>query len=162
MVLQMLRDGSLTSVKVSPVQTGEEEYKVGLWVRDDTQGIGTLTYVDEEGNFGALGHGISDVDTNGILSIKEGTLYNADILSITKGERGAPGELLQRHSLSGGWRAWNDPSKSGYGNLWNADLFSVRIPKGGSHAEVGLKQEIQVWSSPGSVRLGRNCEGLRR
>lgn len=38
-------------------------YKLGIWVRDDTQGIGTLTYVDENGGFGALGHGISDVDT---------------------------------------------------------------------------------------------------
>lgn len=142
-VLQMLRDGSLTSVKVSPVQTGEEEYKVGLWVRDDTQGIGTLTYVDEEGNFGALGHGISDVDTNGILSIKEGTLYNADILSITKGERGAPGELCgvihyQEDGELGTIRVNQDTGI--YGTLTS---FPSEYQKGEA-MPVGLKQEIQV------------------
>ena len=56
-------NGEVSSIKVSPTQTGREEYKLGIWVRDDTQGIGTVTYMDGDGNYGALGHGISDVDT---------------------------------------------------------------------------------------------------
>lgn len=142
-VIQMLRSGSLTSVKVSPVQTAESEYKVGLWVRDDTQGIGTLTYVDENGNFGALGHGISDVDTNTILSIKHGTLYDADILSITKGERGAPGELCgvihyQEDGILG-----EITSNQESGIFGKVD----KIPDGyeaGQAIPVGFKQEIQA------------------
>ena len=92
-VLEVWRDGETTSLKIAPVRTGEEEYKLGVWVRDDTQGIGTLTYVDGQQHFGALGHGISDVDTGGLLALSGGTLYHTDILSVTKGERGVPGEL---------------------------------------------------------------------
>lgn len=63
-------------------------------MRDDTQGIGTLTYVDENGGFGALGHGISDVDTGELLSIADGNLYNAQILGIRKGEKEIPENYL--------------------------------------------------------------------
>lgn len=92
-ILNVRRNGEIINLKLQPVMTGEDEYKLGLWVRDDTQGIGTMTYVDEEGNFGALGHGVSDVDTSTILSLSSGLLYHTDILSVTKGERGIPGEL---------------------------------------------------------------------
>lgn len=91
--LEVLREGSLLEVAVTPVQASDLGYKAGIWVRSDAQGVGTLTYVDKEGNFGALGHGISDVDTSTLLSMKEGTLYEADVLSVTKGEKGKPGEL---------------------------------------------------------------------
>ena len=141
-VIQMLRGGSLTSVKIAPVQTGTEEYKVGLWVRDDTQGIGTLTYVDDNGNFGALGHGISDVDTNTILAVREGTLYNADILSITKGERGAPGELcgVIHYQDDGELGAIKSNTETGiFGTLSG---FPQGFQKGEA-IPVGLKQEIQ-------------------
>jgi len=92
-ILKVRRNNDLINLKLLPVMTGEAEYKLGLWVRDDTQGIGTLTYIDEQGNFGALGHGVSDVDTSTILALSEGILYHTDILSVTKGERGIPGEL---------------------------------------------------------------------
>ena len=57
------------------------------------QGIGTLTYVDQNGNYGALGHGISDIDTAQLLNIRNGALYKARILAINKGSKGNPGEL---------------------------------------------------------------------
>ena len=91
--LEVQRKGEITDLKVKPVMTGTSEYKTGIWVRDDTQGIGTLTYVDENGNYGALGHGISDVDTSTLLSLQEGKLYPSDIISVVKGEKGTPGEL---------------------------------------------------------------------
>ncbi len=141
-VIQMLREGSLTSVKISPVQTGTEEYKVGLWVRDDTQGIGTLTYVDEEGNFGALGHGISDVDTNTILAVREGTLYNADILSITKGERGAPGELCGVIHYQDGGELGTINANTQTGIFGTLSGFPEGYQEGDS-IPVGFKQEIQ-------------------
>ena len=68
-------------------------YRAGIWARNNTQGIGTLTYVDEEGHFGALGHGISDIDTGELLEITDGVLYDADVLSVVKGTQGSPGEL---------------------------------------------------------------------
>ena len=92
-VLKVDRDGSLTELLVQPVLDKEESYKLGLWVRDDTQGIGTLTYMDENGRYGALGHGISDVDTGTLLNLSGGSLYHTDILSVVKGLRGTPGEM---------------------------------------------------------------------
>lgn len=93
MVLKVERDGNLTELLVQPVLDKKGSYKLGLWVRDDTQGIGTLTYMDENGNYGALGHGISDVDTGTLLNLSGGTLYHTDILSVVKGLKGSPGEM---------------------------------------------------------------------
>lgn len=91
--LGVSRDGESVPVSVTPVKDQEGEYKLGIWVRDDTQGIGTLTYVDQNGNYGALGHGISDIDTAQLLNIRNGALYKAQILAINKGSKGNPGEL---------------------------------------------------------------------
>ena len=87
------RKGEKIPLSLAPVLTQEEEYKLGIWVRDNTQGIGTMTYVDEEGKFGALGHGISDTDTGQLLDVSGGELYQAQIVSIIRGTQGVPGEL---------------------------------------------------------------------
>ena len=92
-VLTLRRDGEMLDIKIKPVNTSPGEYKLGIWVRDDTQGIGTMTYIDEEGNFGALGHGISDIDTGKLVAISDGELYKTQIRSIIKGEAGNPGSL---------------------------------------------------------------------
>ena len=91
--LEVIRNGEKIPLSITPVKDVRAEYKLGIWVRDNTQGIGTLTFVDEKGNFGALGHGISDVDTGELLHINEGALYQAKIIGIQKGSSGSPGEL---------------------------------------------------------------------
>ena len=93
-IFKIRRNDQIISVKVKPVCTGVDEYKAGIWVRDDSQGIGTLTYIDEDGNFGGLGHGINDIDTGKLLDSKNGILYSANIWGINKGEEGTPGGLL--------------------------------------------------------------------
>lgn len=93
MVLEVWRQGQQVDLKLTPVQSEDGSYKLGIWVRDNIQGIGTLTYVEEDGSFGALGHGISDVDVGEILQVDQGELYQADILSVVKGQDGVPGEL---------------------------------------------------------------------
>ena len=92
-ILSIRRDSDVFDVRVIPVNTGNNEYKLGIWVRDDTQGIGTLTYIDKDGGFGALGHGISDTDIGEVVQVSEGTLYQSDIHSIVKGSFGNPGSL---------------------------------------------------------------------
>lgn len=94
LILKIKRNEECFDVKVTPQKDSAGDYKIGLWIRDDTQGIGTLTYVDEQGNFGSLGHGISDVDTGELFHIQEGILYRASILTIVKGQSGAPGEYI--------------------------------------------------------------------
>lgn len=68
-------------------------YKTGLYVKDEISGIGTLTFVDKESNmYGALGHEIIDKNTSYKMEIKEGTIYNSKVTSITKSTPGTPGE----------------------------------------------------------------------
>lgn len=87
------REGEEIPIALNPVKAQDSSYKLGIWVRDNTQGIGTMTYVEENGKFGALGHGISDTDTGELLDVAGGELYEAEILSIRKGTKGVPGEL---------------------------------------------------------------------
>ncbi|WP_313756458.1 SpoIVB peptidase [Tissierella sp.] len=78
-----------------PIQSIQDNcYRLGIWVRDKTSGIGTLTYYDKDTNeFGALGHGIVDVDTGGLLSVEKGKIMNAKISKVEQGKKGAPGEI---------------------------------------------------------------------
>ena len=92
--LEIRRNEEIVSVSVSPVETAVGEYKIGTWIRDDTQGIGTLTYITPNGRFGALGHGITDVDTSLLMEVSGGNVFNAEIMSIIKGKNGNPGELI--------------------------------------------------------------------
>lgn len=93
LLLTIIRGEKEQNIKVKRIQTAAGDYKIGVWVRDDTQGIGTLTYITTNGTFGALGHGISDVDTGVLMDVDEGAVYEAEIISITKGKAGTPGEL---------------------------------------------------------------------
>lgn len=89
------RNGEIKSTIIKPVESKKnDEYKIGLWIRDFTAGVGTLTFYDPaSGKFGALGHPINDVDTGSLLSVKDGKIYNAKIISIEQGVKGKPGEL---------------------------------------------------------------------
>ena len=80
-------------VQITPKKNQSGVYKIGVWVRDNAQGIGTMTFVDSEGNFGALGHGISDADAGINLELYKGTLYRTQIIAVRKGEKGNPGEM---------------------------------------------------------------------
>lgn len=92
-ILKLLRNSEEIQVRMNAVQTAENEYKLGIWVKDDIQGIGTLTYITEDHQFGALGHGITDSDTGELLETSGGSLYDTSILEIVRGERGTPGEI---------------------------------------------------------------------
>lgn len=70
-----------------------QNYKLGVWVRDDASGVGTLTYINSNNRFGALGHPICDSDTKMPIDLKEGKVYNCSVLGVNKGVSGSPGEL---------------------------------------------------------------------
>ena len=93
MVLSVRRQDQKFDVKVTPARDSGGSCKLGVWVRDDTQGIGTMTYVDTNGRFGALGHGISDTDTGRLVQIQDGSLYETAIMGIEKGSAGKPGVM---------------------------------------------------------------------
>lgn len=93
LVLDVRRGSEEMEIQMTPVETSEGDYKLGLWIRDDTQGIGTMTYMDSNGSFGALGHGISDSDTGMLVNTSGGELYDTEILGIEKGTFGKPGVM---------------------------------------------------------------------
>ena len=134
------RKGEEIPLSLAPVLTQEEEYKLGIWVRDNTQGIGTMTYVDQEGRFGALGHGISDTDTGELLDVSGGELYQAQIISIIRGTQGVPGELS-------GYIEYEEEKKIGtieqntdigiFGQIFSDSQFSRE------KVMIGYKQEVK-------------------
>jgi stage IV sporulation protein B len=90
---QVSRQGELVQVKITPKMDENGTYKMGIWLRDSAQGIGTMTYIDSSNHFGALGHGINDMDTGELLKLGTGLLYHTDIVAVRRGEKGSPGEL---------------------------------------------------------------------
>lgn len=74
--------------------TGDDSFKLGAWIRDSMAGIGTMTFYDPaSGIFGALGHGVSDVDTALLMPLQSGSIMYAQVDGVKKGAAGAPGEL---------------------------------------------------------------------
>lgn len=89
------RNGNKIEKLVKAVKGADDkDYKIGLWIRDSTAGIGTLTFYDEKsGMFAALGHPIVDMDTGTKLNINSGEIVESSIVSVKKGIKGSPGEL---------------------------------------------------------------------
>lgn len=91
-IISIKRKGRSMDVSVTPVLSGNDKYMLGLWVKDDISGIGTLTYIDENG-FGALGHSINDNDTGELLEVGDGAIYNTQIINIVRTDGQSPGRL---------------------------------------------------------------------
>ncbi|MBE7074427.1 MAG: SpoIVB peptidase [Clostridiales bacterium] len=92
--VSIIRKGEEREIVVLP-QYDEinQEYKIGLWVRDDAQGIGTLTFVTKDGKFGALGHSICDYETGVEIPVQDGGVYLCNLVGINKAEKGKTGEI---------------------------------------------------------------------
>lgn len=141
--LTIERNGQQMQVNIQPMKNEENEYKLGIWIRDNAQGIGTLTYIDADGTFGALGHGVSDVDTSTLMNLEDGTLYQTEIISVKKGQNGDPGELTGKivydESRILGDIDYNGPEGI-FGQLYEeAQQMASQKP-----LPIGLKQEIKI------------------
>lgn len=128
---------------ITPAKTAENEYKLGLWVRDAAAGVGTVTFYEpSSGEFGALGHGINDVDTYELIDIANGEIVTTNIIDIVKGEKGSPGEI---RGIIEGERTIGNVSKNTsfgvYGNM--LDTTSLNINKE-SELEVANRSEIKL------------------
>ena len=92
--IKFLRGGKEMSADITPVRMDDGRYYMGIWVKDDLAGIGTITYYTKDGRFGALGHGIGDGTQSGnLLYANSGDLYGMKLTKIKKGKSGAPGEI---------------------------------------------------------------------
>lgn len=89
-----VKDGKEKECKIIPVMNQQNEYKLGLWVRDSAAGVGTITFYNpEQKTFAALGHGITDVDTGKLIEISGGEFVTTNIIKTIKGESGTPGKI---------------------------------------------------------------------
>lgn len=95
LIIEVNRNGNKFDYQVSPVYDKRtNSYKIGAWVREDTAGIGTLSYFDPQtSEFAALGHAVTDIDTGTLFSISSGKIRRCSVIDITKGLSGEPGEL---------------------------------------------------------------------
>lgn len=93
--LKVKRKDDIINIRLAPVLSVDDNlYKIGVWVKDKTAGIGTLTFYDPSSNtFGALGHAITDPETGTVLSVAEGELLNSKVESVKQGKAGSPGEI---------------------------------------------------------------------
>ena len=96
--LQILRESKQQTLYITPVLSTEtDSYKIGVWVRDSSAGIGTLTFYSPATDIiCGLGHGVSDEDTGKLLKIESGEIVKAKIFDVEKGEKGTPGQLKGR------------------------------------------------------------------
>ncbi len=104
----------IETVSIDPVENEKGSYMLGLWVKDDISGIGTLTYYDEN-RFGALGHSINDNDTGDMFEISDGAIYKAQLINIIKSNRKLPGRLEGMIDYSGSNMIGRVEKNSNYG-----------------------------------------------
>ncbi len=141
--IQYIHDEQTKECSIKPVKTSEEEYKLGLWVRDSAAGVGTVSYYEPSTHtFGALGHGITDIDTGDLLNIAKGEFVTAKILDIKKGEDGNPGKIqgtVENQETIG------EISKNTEFGIFGKikDISSLNIDTS-KEMEVALRDEIQL------------------
>lgn len=102
MSIRALRGDRQLQMTAAAVQCSTDGcYKLGAWIRDSMAGIGTVTYYQPStGTFGALGHGISDVDTALLMPLEQGSIMYAEVAQVQKGAAGKPGQLQGRFQVS--------------------------------------------------------------
>ncbi|MEG1527724.1 MAG: SpoIVB peptidase [Clostridia bacterium] len=128
--ISFIRGDKLISSKITPRKDVlSKTYKLGIWARDNATGIGTLTYIRNNLQFGSLGHPILNHDTNEILKITKGGIYNCKINGAVKGEKGKAGELKGNFSLSDTLGTLYVNNKYGaYGNVFSLpDDFEQKL-----------------------------------
>lgn len=142
MSIRAVRDDKEVQFTAQAAQcSADGQYKLGAWIRDSMAGIGTLTFCDPEtGLFGALGHGINDVDTARLMPMQEGSILYSEVVDVQKGAKGTPGEL------HGAFQADTD-----LGALWSnttsgvfGQLSDERLTQGLEPVPVAERSQVQV------------------
>ena len=102
LMVTIRRDGQQLTVALTPVKDPENDtYRAGMWVRDSTSGIGTLSFCNMSSlRYGALGHPITDIDTGAIIDVGSGSIVESSIIGVSAGSNGIPGEVIGSFSTA--------------------------------------------------------------
>ena len=141
--LQYVRDEKTITTSIKPVKNSSNEYKIGLWVRDAAAGVGTLTFYEPASRmFATLGHGIMDIDTLDLIKIANGELVTTNILSITKGTKGNPGEI--RGTIEAGHTIGNISKNTKFGVFGTINKTPYLTVSDENAMQVALREEIKT------------------
>lgn len=142
--LSVLRDGRESEVSLTPVESKTGTYLLGIWVKDDQAGVGTVTYFTDTGEFGALGHGMGNGENADLLLIDNGGMYFSKIIGIEKGLKGSPGEVKGLIYYGSGNHLGNLSTNNSRGMFGQMDTEDLRDYMSNSKAyEIAHKQEIK-------------------
>lgn len=134
---EIVRNNKTKTVPVTPVKSVEGIYRLGIWVRDSSAGVGTLTFYSPSSNMiCGLGHGICDSDTGDLLVPDHGELVGAEIISVKKGAPGDPGELKGRFTFDKISNITLNTDNGVYGQPYKAMVSS-------NLTEIALKQYVK-------------------
>lgn len=155
--IKFVRNGEEKTCKITPVKNKQEEYKIGLWVRDSAGGVGTVTFYNEETkSFAGLGHAITDIDTGEIINTSSGEIDDVNIFSIIKGEKEEPGKV--QGTIINGSAIGNIYKNCGFGiygtveNLNNLNINYNRRVKVASRQEIELGKATFLSGIDGQVK----------
>ncbi len=140
LTLNMVRDGMPFTAKLTPLKcSADGKYRAGLWVRDSSAGIGTMTFYNPETKqFAGLGHPVCDVDTGEILPLSSGEVVKVAINGVKKGKSGVPGELMGGFISAFSMGTLNENTPTGlYGTLDSFSASNLAVP-------LGLRQDIKT------------------
>lgn len=128
---------------ITPIKTSSKDYKLGLWVRDSAAGVGTVTFYEPSTKtFGALGHGITDIDTDKLIDIASGEFVTTKILNVVKGESGNPGKIQGTIDNQSNIGTINKNTQFGiYGKVNNLSTLNIDYSK---EMDVALRDEIKL------------------
>ena len=141
--IQYVHNEETLECSIKPVQISNTEYKLGLWVRDSAAGVGTVTFYEPSTqSFGALGHGITDIDTEQLIDIASGEFVTTKILNVVKGESGNPGRIQGTVDNQKNIGTIYKNTKFGiYGKVENLSSLNIDTSK---EMELALRDEIKT------------------
>ena len=158
------RNGRERELSVFPVfSAADGSYKIGAWIRDSIQGIGTVTYIDpNSGTFGALGHGVYDADTDMLMDIRDGSLTAAELTGIVKGQKGKAGELTGKIDLQEKIGAVEENTETGIFGTAEKMLFEKKALPAAERTEVkkGKAEILSDLEGKGVCAYEIEIEGL--
>lgn len=145
--LTVKRGSRTLELSAEPGRDENGEYRLGAWVRDSMAGIGTMTFYDpQSGTFGALGHGVTDVDTGKLLPLDHGSIMDASVKAVKKGESAAPGELKGDFDLTRDCGTLYANTEQGvFGTLAHEDAAAI------TRAALPVAHQNEVKTGPATV-----------
>lgn len=152
--ISFLRNNKKMNTTLELIKDNNGVYKTGLYVKDQINGIGTLTYIDPTTKvYGALGHEIADKNTLKKIEIKDGTIFKSDVVGITPSKNGSPGSKEAKFYNNEIFGSINTNENNGIFGFYTSDLTNNSLIEVGNEEDISIgKAEIRTVVSSNTVK----------